>query len=333
MKTILTQINSDVRDIFDRKIETSDTYSVPSRDDPGLTFTVGEDKKGKILKTCVLMADMRNSTKISKQLSGDKKRLGKIYSAFIHAMALAADEFGYVRNIIGDRVMVVFEPKDCHINALKCAILMNTVVTKILAERVAMPEFKVGIGIDYGEMLVLKTGLQKRHEERSEYKNLVWVGDAANIASKLTDAATKEFTVERYRVKSEKRRYGLVRISPFRARPLADALFPTEEILTKEQVMEALSINFEGTGFGLLTRKITKIEKLPDSHETLPNILMTERVYDVLAKDHPEMIFRNASSKIHLWNSKYNRITHPIKDVDVKVYGASLRYDIDKIIQ
>lgn len=194
MEDFLQQLNKDIEDIFKYKIETPNAYVVPTRNDSNLTFQIGADKKGKLLETCVLMIDIRNSTKISRQLRKDKVKLGKIYSAFIYAMTSIADEYGYVRNIVGDRIMVVFEPQDCFTNAINCAAVMYTVATKILAKHVAVDEFKVGIGIDFGEMLVLKTGIRKKHEEQSEYKSLVWIGDTANAASKLCDFANKSYS-------------------------------------------------------------------------------------------------------------------------------------------
>jgi hypothetical protein len=119
-------------------------------------------------------------------------------------MVTIADRYGYVRNIIGDRVMVVFEPNNCFVNAIECAVTMYTVAIRILKKHSGLDNFKVGIGVEYGEMLILKTGIQKKHDEQSEYKNLVWVGDAANIASKLTDYANKSYNSPEYNITYEK---------------------------------------------------------------------------------------------------------------------------------
>jgi hypothetical protein len=58
-----------------------------------------------------------------------------------------------------------------------------------------MPGGKVniscGIGIDYGRMLVTKTGVRRHGNEQQNYRSLVWLGRPANIASKLTDLANK----------------------------------------------------------------------------------------------------------------------------------------------
>lgn len=234
MKEFLQSISDSVRDIFSHNIETANTYSVPTRHDGDLTFPIGADKKGKLISTCVLMVDIRNSTSISRKLRKDKVRLGKIYSAFIYAMTRIADEYGFVRNIVGDRVMVVFEPNDCISSALTCAAVMYSVSLKILSEFIAIEDYKIGIGIDYGEMLVLKTGIIKRHEEQSEYKSLVWVGDAANIASKLCDYANRDYNAPLYEIKYEETK--LQRMPkpqnklprPFSQRSLAELLIGSE---------------------------------------------------------------------------------------------------------
>jgi hypothetical protein len=347
MKEILHQINQDVEDIFRFNIETTSAYVVPSRNDPGLTFPIGDVKKGKVIETCVLMADMRNSTKISKQLNNDKITLGKIYSAFIHAMVTVADEYGYVRNIVGDRVMVVFDPKDCYANALTCAALMNTVVTKILAKHVALDDFKVGIGIDFGQMLVLKTGIRKKHEEQSEYKSLVWVGDAANIASKLTDAATKEITVQNYKVKFEPWNYAkklgigtstlgsLYPQSKFsKPDPQSDYLPLTEKIFSEKEIADNLFVNGDKKGFTLLNGRIHAIEKLPIQTISIPNILMTDNVYSYLKAKHPEKLQTESKGAAGLKRQLYHKVNYEFKDVSVDVYGGNVYFPIvDQIVK
>lgn len=199
------QLHDEVEAIFNYDIETTKAYVVPTTNDPGLTFPYDADKKGKVIETCVLFIDIRNSTSISKQLSKNKILLGKLYSAFIHAMVHIADEYGYIRNIVGDRVMVVFEPSTCFENAINCAAVMYSaarrIVGKFAEEQAGIKDFKVGIGIDWGEMLILKTGKAKRDREASEYKGLVWVGDAANNASKLTDYAAKLHSYTHYEIR------------------------------------------------------------------------------------------------------------------------------------
>lgn len=98
---------------------------------------------------------------------------------------------GHVRNIIGDRVMVVFDKENCFKNAIDTAVLMNSVSKHILNREITATDFKCGIGIDFGKMLITKTGAIKRGSEKEFYRGLVWLGKPANVASRLTDLAHK----------------------------------------------------------------------------------------------------------------------------------------------
>jgi len=303
MEEILKKLNQDIKDIFQYNIETTNAYVVPTRNDNTLTFPIGAVKQGKLLKTCVLMVDIRNSTKISRQLRNDKVKLGKIYSAFIYAMADIADDYGYVRNIIGDRIMVVFEPDKCFENAINCAALMYTVGMKILKQYVAMDEFKIGIGIEFGEMLVLKTGIIKKHEELSEYKNLVWIGDAANIASKLCDYANKSISIPTYKVRYEtiKTERVLKTTSANNLRfglPLLYHSYFTEPEYEFKNVTEINTVDLNVEEFArkiLVTSGTFHFEdkKVKDfifenQIKTPPPILISGKVYDEFKKSNPK---------------------------------------------
>jgi len=121
--------------------------------------------------------------------------MAKLYSSFVRSMIKAAEYYnGKVRNIVGDRVMVVYDTDDCYSNAVNTAILMNTISQKIINKRFKNNAFTCGIGIDYGKMMVTKCGTIKQGSENANYKSLVWLGKPANIASKLTDAANKPAT-------------------------------------------------------------------------------------------------------------------------------------------
>lgn len=173
-------------------VEITDTDFVPNVDDQGITYDniENQSKKCKRLETCVLYIDIRKSTQIS--LSHKSVTLTKLYSAFVRSMVKAAGYHnGYVRNIIGDRVMVVFDRKDCFKNAISTAILFNTISVFTLNKYFKYDEVEFGIGIDYGKMLITKTGTVKQGIENQFYKSLVWLGRPANIASKLTDSANK----------------------------------------------------------------------------------------------------------------------------------------------
>lgn len=168
------------------------TNFVPTIDDPAITYPnlIDNEQGLKLLETCVLYVDLRESTRISTEHSIET--LADIYSAYIRAMTRCAGYYGgKVRNIIGDRVMVVFDRENCFKNAVNTAILMNSVAQYVLNRYVHFDEMRCGIGIDYGKMLVTKTGIIKQGSENRENKSLVWLGRPANVASKLTDIAHK----------------------------------------------------------------------------------------------------------------------------------------------
>jgi len=188
---LLKQIDADVKDILKTNLEISPTEEVPSDEDRGLTYSRGKVKKGKEITTCVLFMDMRKSTDLSFQ--HQSKTLAKLYSAFVKAMLKASGEYGgVIRNIIGDRVMLVFPVDQCFARAVHTAFLLNTIGEYIINKRFDKNDIQFGIGIDHGKMLVVKVGQAKTGKERAAYKNLVWMGKPANIASKLTDEANKK---------------------------------------------------------------------------------------------------------------------------------------------
>ena len=195
----------DIETVIDDWKNTSFTFisknDVPGLDDTSLTYGNGEEKKGIEINTCVLFVDIRNSV----QLTKDKqvRTMGKIYSVFTHCVLLAAEEEGgYVRNIIGDRVMVVFPPDQCFTRAVFCAVTINH-IAKLINKKFDNFEFKCGIGIDYGKLNVMKVGIKKKGAENDDNKGLVWVGYPANFASRLTDCANKEFIDTIYKVDGE----------------------------------------------------------------------------------------------------------------------------------
>lgn len=250
---------------------------------------------------------------MSRNLKKDKAKLGKIYSAFVDAMVSIADRYGYVRNIIGDRVMVVFEPGNCFVDAVNCAAMMYTVANKVLKKYCSIDSFKVGIGIEYGEMLILKTGIQKKHHEQSEYKNLVWVGDAANVASKLTDFANKAYNSPQYKVSYEYvhterylKGYKSSSIYPLYAalHGITPKLEPEYDLKVERRTSTAL-LNADEfikdvkilSEWKYLNNKILGIEKM-ERNGTTSTILMSGKVYNEYKKvDAKSPYLQNISQK------------------------------------
>ncbi len=170
-----------------------------------------------------------------------------------------------------------------------------------------MESFKTGIGIDYGEMLILKTGIQKRHEEQSEYKNLVWVGDTANIASKLTDFSSKEYNSPTYKITYEYTHFEKI-LKGYKAsqssNPLLDSLLgitpkmePDYEfkyetrastiVLSSDDFNKHVKIQAE---WKYNDKKIKTIEKIEQTGTT-SSILMSGKVFTEFKKAVPTSPF------------------------------------------
>src|SRR5215217_6677628 len=81
------------------------TSFVPGIEDPEITYPNldAREQKCKLLESCILHVDIRDSTVIGEQHR--RETLVRLYSAFVRAMSRSAEFYGgRVRNIIGDRV-------------------------------------------------------------------------------------------------------------------------------------------------------------------------------------------------------------------------------------
>ncbi|MBU8791364.1 adenylate/guanylate cyclase domain-containing protein [Oceanobacillus caeni] len=277
----------------DFSITITDTSTVPSITDSDITFPNLDTKsqKAKRIETCILYIDIRKSTELN--LSHKPITLTRLYSSFVRSMAKAAEFYGgKVRNIIGDRLMVVFDRENCYKNAVNTAILLNSLATRILNKHFKNNEVKCGIGIDYGKMLVSKAGIRKNGADNTPYKSLVWLGRPANIASKLTDLANKTiineisyqypYIVEGYYYRRLKE-WGWydVEIEQFLNKNLKKELETRTEQYDYRPVYRHSDDNFQT--FFLNTK--TKSES--SSIETSP-ILMTKEVYDGFVRENPD---------------------------------------------
>ncbi len=180
------------------RVDITKTSLVPHSDDGGITFPNLDTatQRCKLLETSVLYIDIRRSTELN--LRHKPHTVARLYSAFVRAMTRCAIEYrGHVRGIIGDRLMVLFNPSTAFPDAVNTAVLMNSVSKFLLNRHFKANEISCGIGIDFGTMLVTKTGIRRRGVEQHNYKSLVWLGRPANIASKLTDQANKTTTSTR----------------------------------------------------------------------------------------------------------------------------------------
>ncbi|WP_338441258.1 adenylate/guanylate cyclase domain-containing protein [Synechococcus elongatus IITB4] len=291
----------------DFEVEIIETNFVPSFLDADITYDNLDTKKKKCkrLESCVLYVDIRNSAKISAERQPET--LAKMYSSFVRTMiSCARYHNGHVRNIVGDRVMVVFDKEKCFENAIHTAILMNSVCQYILNKRIKTFEFRAGIGIDYGKMLITKSGAIRQGDEKEFYRSLVWLGKPANIASRLTDLAHK---TEYYNV-------SLIRQGNY---------FPSiDEWCWQNKSYEQFIDDLETIGSRMLIHKDENFCAFFKRHmirtESHSPILITKSVFDGFRKAMP-----NDESIKNNWWSKQNL---KVRDYDGDVYGGNIIFSV-----
>lgn len=313
VKDILDALDDEINCIHssDFTIDVASTNYVPNDSDTNLTFENFDSKKKKVktIETCVLYIDIRKSTLLN--LKHKPKTMAKLYSSFIRGMLKAAEYFnGKVRNIVGDRVMVVFNNENCFSEAVNTAILMNTITQKVINKRFSNNSVTCGIGIDYGKMMVTKCGTIKYGNENSDYKSLVWLGQPANIASKLTDSANKPSTNRT--------------VSGFNVGFHFEALYKDWSWYFESN--ETLVNNIE---FSYLTptmrykndyfKSFYATTKTYSNSDSTPPILVTDSVYKGFKKANPY-----DNSIIKKWWKKQSR---KIKDFSGIAYGADITFN------
>lgn len=304
LKELFQEIDEEIEAVFDPSfiIEIFDTTKVPHFDDSYLTFDNldAKTKKCKRLESCVLYVDIRNSAALSTEKQ--PKTLSKIYSAFVRSMIKVAKyNNGHVRNIIGDRVMVIFDQEKCFTNALETAIVMNSVAQYIIDKHYS-GEFKCGIGIDYGKMLVTKAGQVRRGTQTEFYRSFVWLGRPANIASRLTDLANKSITSTN----------GAVYVGRYYQ--------PTNKWLWFYESYQEFLGDLEETQSRVLRHKDPYFHSFLDTIQTstisYQPILMTSAVYEGYKKENPQ----GNSIKRGWWKKQ----VVDIKEYKGDVYGGDV---------
>lgn len=281
---------------------------VPGLDDRNLTFGKGRDKKVVEIRTCVLYVDIRNSVKMVEEYNPGV--MGIVYSIFTHCVILAAkDVGGKVRNVIGDRVMIVFPEEKCFEKAVCCATSINT-ISQMINTKLKGVEFKCGIGVDYGQMYVMKVGTFTPGQENDDNKGFVWVGYPANYASRLTDSANKTVSQDYMHVEGEFTIPSFLNNGGTTRQVIRD--LSIEEFYRQTSSKQG-SLHLNG-----FTR-ILSIERKTKSY-TFPPILLSQSVYDGFC--------RECSTMESVKNGWWKLQQFPIKDIIYNVYGHDNHWTI-----
>lgn len=142
---------------------------------------------GELQKVAVLFADIRDFTKISEHLPPG--RVVEMLNNFFDVMIDVIRKYrGTVDKLIGDEVLATFgttkERPDDTERALACALEMQLAMKAVNARNRAseLPELKIGIGINTGEVMVGNIGSEK-------HSNYSVIGKHVNLAARIQSCA------------------------------------------------------------------------------------------------------------------------------------------------
>lgn len=172
-------ILSDTRAVFRAQWSRRPGRVIPEADDLTLTGNDGVD-----LEAVILYADMAKSSEMVKKLQDTYA--AELYKVFLSACGkIVRSCDGSICAYDGDRIMAVFIGETRRTNAVKCAMKIKYAVDEILTpENIDYKKenawtIDFGIGIDCSQVLVARTGVRGSND-------LVWVGESANYAAKLS---------------------------------------------------------------------------------------------------------------------------------------------------
>lgn len=325
LKDTFKDIAAEVADLLATPFTYTKTGNVPYDHDQGLSYEGGKTKTGKTLDTCVLYADIRGSVAMAKNSTDNI--MGRLYTAFVKSVIRAGRYHnGHTRNIIGDRVMIVFDSEDCFTNAVSCAISINHICERIISPKFKTLDFKCGVGVDYGKMKVLKVGVPRKGDAANHNRGLVWTGKPANLASRLTDMGNKTTEVGYFVVTKEPN---------ITFHPYVDII---NQLHTPRSQWENLSMNTSSNpqiveiSEEQFARYLSMIGK--QLYHSLDKVLAFERKTRTITYK-PILITKRVLDGLK--DEKQNKslysegrwIQQPaVKDVDVDVYGTGLLWDV-----
>lgn len=185
------EIIGSARQVLKTDWHRSDRVVVPESTDIGLGNDAG------CFEGTVLYVDMRGSSEL---VHGYKDYFAaEMFKVFLMAACdVIKNNSGVITSFDGDRVMAIFIGSAKCSNATKSALQIHAIIRKINEEiKIKYPasdyQIDYAAGIDVSKLFVVKTGIRGEND-------LAWIGDAANLAAKLSeirDLQGKTFITER----------------------------------------------------------------------------------------------------------------------------------------
>lgn len=173
-----------IREILDQPAGAfEEVDGLPDRDK--LTFTNG------FYGMCsAIFIDIRDSSGLTKKHK--RPTLAKLYRAFISEMVAVLNSDLYVRevNIVGDCVWAVYKTtQKAHIDdVFRVAATANTLLELLnfRYQKKGIDPIRIGIGVDYGRVLMIKAGYSG-----SGINEVIYMGDVVNHAAHLAHEAAR----------------------------------------------------------------------------------------------------------------------------------------------
>lgn len=176
--SVSDDIKKNAADTFGQKWTVRDGSVVPAASDLKLN-----NDAVKFETATVLYADLDGSTDL---VEGKKWEFaGHVYKTFLYAASrLIRKHGGTIVSYDGDRVMGIFISEKQQNDAVSCALEINYAMTNVVQKElneIWTTDFKIRhvIGIDTSTIRAARTGVRGDND-------IVWIGNAANLAAKLT---------------------------------------------------------------------------------------------------------------------------------------------------
>lgn len=177
----IKDLENKIKDYMDGDYEVTETETIPSPEN------VPFGKKAFKIKLAALCIDLRKSTDLLRV--HDKETCGKIHKSYITiASKIIVENGGQIRSFNGDSVLAFWTAKyqsdiDTAVRtAMQLKWALDIKFSKYFDE---YSKIDFGIGVDFGDVYIVKAGLPKN----DNHNDLVFLGMSVNYASMIANQA------------------------------------------------------------------------------------------------------------------------------------------------
>jgi len=185
---LVNDIENKVKDYLAGDYEIKEVTIIPSVDD------VPIGKKARKMDVCAFNIDLRKSSELLEV--HQKQTSGKIHKAFLTATAMVVDYYdGEIRSFNGDGLLA-FWPANTK-KEITLTVKVGMILTWFLDKKLAphfekYTELDFGIGIDWGEVYILRAGITRQ----TNNNDLIFIGKCVNFAVAMSKKAKDPYHVE-----------------------------------------------------------------------------------------------------------------------------------------